>query len=974
MLRIGPFVLLLILLMAITSALAQALDARIDGTVCDANGAAVSGVNVTAKNLGTGESKTASTNSAGTFRFPIIGPGGYVMSAEAKGFKRAERRGINLSAGESVMITILIEVGSPNEVVVVSADAAIADVSRSAVGRQLNQRDINDLPLLARNPYNLVLLQPGVNGREKSDPSVIDLSVAGLRRRAAYQIDGSNDNDYNSSGFRLTMPSEIFVKEMQLLSTGYPAEFGGTAGAIVNTITRSGTNELNGTITAIYRPSILTAKPFGFQPGTGSNIAAYGGTAALGGPIIRDRWHYFAGYEWTRRNYIVPIDVTPQDQKALIAAGLSPTIFLNKQSTSDTLPYFSVRSDARLSRSTRISFRYSNFIAALRHAVTGGLLTTDRSFGFSGYSYSLATQAVTSFTPTFFSEFRFQVGRHITRTIGDELTGRGPTVTVVGSAAFGPDPNVGSVTPNEGTFQFQETITRVVGDHSFKFGGGLNFIRDRPTAQLGSQYTFADVGKYLQALTGLDRRSYSKYQETVGNSQIGDDGIYFNFFFQDDWTASRKLRLSLGLRYELFQPPMADALAPLDISRRFNVDLNNFAPRLGLTYLLHDGKYRALIRFGSGVYYDPPLIGMYRRALLNNGNPRYVTFTLSNGDLLSPDFPDRVGTAPPPRDIDAVAPDFKTMYAIRSSFQVEQQISEDASVTLGYIVSAARHIPVYRNINCLPTGEYLADGRPIYGIILPTDNAGNFRITACTQRIYPQFNIIKLAESVGNQNYHGVFIQFMKRLSGGVQLNANYTLSRSRDDAPEENGPASLTLSDPSNRESDSGRSRGDVTHVFNMSMVARPSVRIENRFWNSVVNDNQLSMIVLADSGETFNITTGDLNLDGITGATGPDRPVGMRRNAGRLPAFLNVDARYSRFLTFSEKRSLEFYVEATNVFNHKQVDQYNSTSLASNNLFTSPVNPLTGELRSPLPDRSAMSPTWRDSRQVQLGLRIHF
>jgi hypothetical protein len=306
--------------------------------------------------------------------------------------------------------------------------------------------------------------------------------------------------------------------------------------------------------------------------------------------------------------------------------------------------------------------------------------------------------------------------------------------------------------------------------------------------------------------------------------------------------------------------------------------------------------------------------------------------------------------------------------------QIEQTLAEDMSLTIGFINSFARHIPVYRNVNCLPTGETLADGRPIYGTISVNQATGTVSVTPCTRKIFPQYNVVKMAESVGNQNYNGLFVQVAQRYSNGVQLSANYTLSRSRDDAPEENGPGQLTLSDPSNRSIDQSRSRSDVTHVFNMSFVARPSFKFADRILRTIFNDNQLSAIVVANSGETFNITTGDLNRDGVTGAAGPDRPVGIPRNAGRLPAFVGVDVRYSRFAKFNERRSLEFYVEATNVFNRKQVAAYDGASLASNNVFSSIVNPVTGELRRPLPDTSLMLPSWRESRQVQLGVKVHF
>ena len=961
----------LFLLAAIcTVSSSQTLDSRIEGHVTDLNGAVVANAAITASNLGTGESRTTVTNEEGSFRFPIIVPGQYTITVEATGFKGL-RQGISLSAGESTNVALTVEPGLPDEIVVVTSDAAITDTSRIAVGRQVNERDVNNLPLLARNPYNFVLLQPGVAGRGMPNPNAIDVSVAGLRRRVGYQIDGNAENDFGLSGFRLSLPSEVFVREIQILSTGYPAEFGNTAGAIVNVVTPSGSNELTGMASAIYRPSTLTAKPFSFVPGTSSNVNAYGGTATLAGPIVRNRWHFYAGYEWTERHSIAPITITPSERDLLINAGLSPGSFVNTNSQSDTLPYFIARTDAKLSDSTRMNARFNLFVAHLRHAGPGGRLTTEREYGYSGFAYALSLQTVTTFTPKFFSEFRFQPARHVTRTIAGRSTPTGPTITITGIASFGPDPNVGTVGPDEATTQFQESLTRLVGRHTFKFGGGVIFIVDRPTGPLSSQYTFRSISDYVKALTGAIPRGYSKYQENAGDNKIPDNAIFYNGFVQDEWSISRRVKLSLGLRYEFFDNPDGDPSASLDISKKFKSDGNNVAPRVGFTYLLHNGRYRTLIRFGGGMHYDPPILNMYRRALLNNGGTSYATFSFP-GRANGPDFPNRVNSGQP-SDVDAVAPDFVTMYAIRSSIQVEQAISNDVSITLGYINSIARHIPVYRNINCLPTGRTLADGRPIYGTTSEPDAAGNINVTPCVNKVYSQYNLIKIAESVGNQNYQGAFVQFLKRFSGGFQMNANYTLSRSRDDAPEENGPASLTVSDPSNRHIEGSRSRNDVTQVFNMSLVARPTVRVGRGFLNTVLNGNQLSMIMIADSGETFNITTGDINGDGVTGPAGPDRPVGVSRNAGRLPAFLGVDARYSRFIALGEKRSVEFYVEATNDFNRKQVSSYDATNLSSNST-TSIVDPITGMLRGSLPDPSTMLPSWRESRQVQVGVKVHF
>lgn len=947
---------------ALTFAQSQAIDAEIDGTVADTNSSVIANASLTAINVETGAKRSTTSSQDGSFRLPLLSLGVYSVVVESPGFKRFERHGITLSVGQTALIVVRLEAGRAAETVTVTSDVAIADASKFEIGHLVNSRDVKNLPLLSRNPYNFALLQPGVNGRTVSDPLAINLSAAGLHRRVGYQIDGGYNNDSNMSGFRLNLISETFVKEVQLLSNGYSAEFGNTAGVIVNVVTPSGSNDLSGTAGLQFRPAVLSSKPFDFDRNTADpNISGYGVTGAIGGPIIKNRWHFYAGYEWLRRNTESPVTINPASRDALIASGLSPSIFSNIKPTSDTQPYFLVRTDVEVTKNTRASFRYNRFDAGLRNAGTGGLATTERSSDLVGYDNAFAAQAVTSFSETFFNEFRFQYAKRRIPTVPNDLSATGVSVTIKNVADFGPEPAIGVVSPNESTIQFQNAVTKVLDAHAIKVGGGSNFITDQPTDQRASLYIFPSVAAYSAAVTGTNRKSYSQYLESFGDSQIPYRSVFLNFFFQDDWRLSRRLKIAAGIRYELYRPPVADAEAPLSYSRNFSLDRNNFAPRFGLVYLLRDGKYRTVVRIGSGVHYDPPLLKMYRRAILNNGNPRYFSFSFTPGGIGAPEFPNRLGTFPsgmtiPPRDIDAVASDFRTMYAVHSNVQVEQEIAENTSFTVGFLYSVARHIPVYRNTNCLPIGGALADGRPIYGTLT----------NPCTDRMFPQFKLIKLAESVGNLNYQALFVQLTRRFSNGLQFNANYTLSRSRDDAPEENEPDSATQSDPSNRAIDKGYSYGDIPQVLNVSLVAKPAFSIANRFLNVLSNHNQIGVILLADSGKNFNFTTIDLNGDGVSG---PDRPVGVPRNFGRLPAFLDVNARYSRFFKVSEKFSFEFYAEATNIFNSKQVSSYDAISLPA-----SVINPLTGELRGTLPDASNLSPEWLDSRQIQLGIKIHF
>jgi hypothetical protein len=321
-----------------------------------------------------------------------------------------------------------------------------------------------------------------------------------------------------------------------------------------------------------------------------------------------------------------------------------------------------------------------------------------------------------------------------------------------------------------------------------------------------------------------------------------------------------------------------------------------------------------------------------------------------------------LGTAPTQRrSIDAVSPDYVNLVAFHTNAQIEQALTNDLSVTLGVIHSRGNHLPVYRNINPInPVGQ-LADGRPVFSTT----------VSAAT-RHYPNFDQVMMAESVGNSDYTAGTLSLTKRFSRGYQFSANYTYSHSIDDAPEQNlvAATSLTLLDPTNRRRDRGNSLSDQRHTFVMSFVGRPTFKIENSFWRHLINDNQLGIITTANSGETFNITSGtDLNKDGVNGV---DRPLFIGRNTGTTPAQFNIDLRYSRFIKFSERMNVEIFGEFVNLLNRNSIISINSSGLrvdAAGRLINADGSPAL------LPDFRTRGPiSSLDSRQFQVGFKFNF
>jgi hypothetical protein len=314
------------------------------------------------------------------------------------------------------------------------------------------------------------------------------------------------------------------------------------------------------------------------------------------------------------------------------------------------------------------------------------------------------------------------------------------------------------------------------------------------------------------------------------------------------------------------------------------------------------------------------------------------------------------GSNLPPQDIDTIAPDFETMYAIHSNVQLEQAITENLSFAVGYIHSGGRHIAVYRNINLIPF-RFLADGRPVF-----SSSVNSFT------RFDPRFNNIFIAESAGVSEYNALTLQLTKRFSRGLQFSLNYTLSKATDDAPEQNLSTgalfqNLMLTDPYNRRLDKGNSFADQRHTFVMSLVARPKFNFENKPLRRLFNNNQVGIIATANSGETFNIvSSSDINGDG----TVSDRPVGIKRNSGTTPPQFNADLRYSRFFNFTERYKLEVFGEFQNLFNINSIVGFNNVTV------TTDAN---GELIGGLPDfRARNQATSQDSRQFQLGFKFIF
>ena len=950
----------------------QALNGQIEGSITDQTGALVVEATVLATNVETGHQRNVFTET-GFYRIPLLPLGTYRITAEAPHFRKLIRDGITLVTGQSATVDLQLEPGELLETVTISADAPVADPGKTDLGRVMNNREVHNVPLPTRNPLNFVILQANVTGRPNRGFNYPQININGFARRVYYQLDGNSNTRGDVAAARLLSISDTYLEEVQLVTNGFAAEFGNTTGMIANMITPSGTNDLHGSALYLFRRPSFYARPFFFSAEKLPDNVTNNFAGTVGGPIIRDRWHIYFGYEYVKRDDSTrpnrQVTISEANKLALIAAGLPASIFVPAIPGQEYGSHFIVRTDAQLNASNRLTVRFNAADPVTTNAIQGGFNTLERTSDFIANDHSLGVQLAT-FSARILNELRFQFSQSRSTATGNDFSGTGPSITISNIANFGSPIGIGAADKTKAT-QVQDNVTLTGHSHVIKMGGGIwttkNFNRNAAFAQ----YTFPSIVSYVAARSGANRYGYTRYDERFGDLETRDASTFLSFFTQDDWKVSRRLKMNFGLRYDLYLVPDADPSAPFSASRKFEIDSNNFAPRFGLVVALSEGTRPLVLRAGGGIYYEPPWLRMYRRALQENGDPSSFTrvFCGDNGgancprDLLAPAFPTTfsgslpAGATLPPQDILTVSPDFENMYAIHSHIQLERALTDDLALAVGYVHSGGRHIPVHRSINTANPIRFLADGRPVFG----------------PERLDPRFNIIQIAESVAVSQYDALTAQLAKRLSRGIQFAANYTLSRAVDDAPEQNvtymdGTIALrALSDPTNRSLDKGYSYGDQLHTFVMSLVAEPKFDIRNNAFRHLLNHNQFGIIATANSGERFSVRTAgnlDLNNDGLFV---PDRPVGIKRNSGKTPPQFNLDLRYSRFFNFGERYKLEAILEVQNLFNVKSIIAYNNVTVNT--------DPVTGEMIGPMPDFKARNQSIAlESREAQLGLKFHF
>lgn len=959
MLRMLTAFLLALAIAAPAAAQSTAINGTIEGTVRDDQGGVLPGVTITVTNIDTGDSRSVVTNESGLYRAPLLSLGTYRVAAELQGFKKFEQTGITLRAGQTAVIDVGLSVGALQETVTVTSDAPLIDLAKIEQGRTLTEAEIKTLPLTSRNPYNFALLQPGVVGFETNEFGVPRLTANGALLRVNYQVDGSNNTQKDRAGLRQMPMSEVMIREVKVVTTGYAPEFGQTMGLVYNAITPSGTNTFKGQGSYRMQRKPMVAFPFYTQgphtedrkPPTDVNVYTFD----LGGPIYKDKTHFFGGYEHTERDLsgLSVITISPADQALL---GLDEPSYQPRGLNTE----FAIgKVDHQINHANRLSVRYMFFDNFITANVGGGILSVQRANDFSDRQHSTGAQLISTIGANLLNEIRVQYATRAQSRAPNEQSGTGPAINIPNVAQFG-GPVAGITDAGFGftqdVLQVNDNITLLRGDHAYKAGIDIQHVADTRTSPAAALYTFPSTAAYLAARNGSNPLGYTSFTQYFGLPNLEYTTNQYGFFVQDDWRLSSTFKLLYGVRYDVYGVPEGIPDAPVATSREFPTSKSNIAPRVGAVWTLDEAR-RSVIRANTGIMYDQTINAIYEQALQNDGTNARASATFTPNQVGAPAFPAvlSAGAGAVPNTAWTVDPDFNVGRSWQNNVQFEHALNDRYVVGIGASYVKGYDLPVVTNINLINPIGALPSGLPIFS---GTINAST--------RVDPRYNVINSTQSIGESTYKNMTLQFTRRSINGIGFDLAYTLGKSEDNAPitsvlsVQGDPGRV---DPTNLDRDLGPNILDQRHTFTGSIVATPHVDAEG-LTGVLLNDNVFGVAMQFASGIPINLRSNqELNGDG----TASDRPDGVPRNTLNLPARYNVDFRYSRRFRLHGTMAAEVIGEVKNVFNTVQVAGVQNAAIATNAQGI-PLAPL------PTSGDQLIANNGYEQRQFQLGFKFIF
>jgi carboxypeptidase family protein len=1045
----GAMLLVFIAVLASPSARAQS-DASLSGIVQDTTGAGVQGATISIKNLETGTQRDVRTDSDGRYHAPSLAVGRYELAADKTGFRSEHRTGITLVVGQQAEVDLTLQVGNVHQTVEVSSEPAVVVVTTEDTSGLVGERQVKELPLNGRSYDQLLTLNPGIVNYTSQRAGGIGTSNSVIGNMFAASGHRPQENLFLLNGVEYTSASEInntpggtsgqllgvdAVREFEVVKDTYGAEYGKRPGAQVSIVTASGTNQLHGTVYEFARNSALDARNFfdqGSIPGFQRNV--FGGS--LGGPIKKDKIFLFGNYEGFRQNLgLSDVTLVPDAaSRASAVASVQPLLALWPVANGPEIltatgapsgiakafsnPTHNIREDFGTSRYDQTFSNEDSFSGA--YTVDDSEAHSPTSNPFTLVDISLREQVASLSETHIFSSnllnkatlgysrgaFYFNSGTatnlpgwiHDGQPVGAVVVGGGTTLNGASQITNG-GTNAGSnLTAVRNLFTISDQLTYTHGRHVLSFGGLGQWIQSNDSLvqdQYG-QISFTNLQTFLQG-------KVSTYTYAPSYTPLSWRSTQGGFFLEDSIKVNSSLEVRFGFRGEstngwneaqgrasnyAFDSQGVILTTPVVSGSALAVNNAKFlpAPRVAVAWSPFSSK-KTVLRAGFGLYYG--LLDNLSYRLDQNG-PYNSVFAVKNiaFSSIAPDA-EYGGSKVIPS---GVQPNLQTPAVESWSLKVEQQLSPNTSISVGYSGSHAYHEMLSLDAN-LPAATICPaspcpTGYPNGAFYYPSGAAlANNAVWNTTHWF-----------SEGISSYNGLEVDVNRRLSHGLQFRGVYTYSKTLDDGDNMNTSVATNspafVANPLRPKADYSRASFDVrnsavlqaTYDLPFGRTNSASERLVDR----LIREWQASGIVTLQSGLPFTpqlsynpSNDGDTrnpvrpswnpNFTGPVILGGPNeyfnplafiQPLpGTYGNVGRNvlqgPGLTQTDLSLSRRFALSERLGLQFRAEFFNLFNRGNFNTPNPVVYAA----------ATG---GPSPTAGVITSTATSSRQVQLGMKL--
>jgi outer membrane receptor protein involved in Fe transport len=944
---------------------ASAQNATVEGIVRDASGAVLPGATVTAKNEETGLTRTAVADGVGQYHVRALPPGRYTLVVELSGFTTEARQGVVLIIEQTAALDFTLKPAALAETLTVTGESPIIDTSRSDVATSVSTQQIQDLPVASRRWIDLAMLTPGTsqdNIRGFFYRGNVNVGAGTREYSNGFMVDGVN-NTWAEMGEPRQNFAMDSIREFRVSTSTYKAEYGLATGGVVSVVSKSGTNTFHGSGLLFFRDKSLTAREF-FQARK-PDYRRYQYGATIGGPIVKDKTHFFFAYEGTKEKQFFTVS----------SGGLWPEYDGTYPSKQNRWTYLG-RLDHQLSAKQTLFARVAAEDEYRPIITTGGRVHPTNSFDFAVPRDSVVIGHTWVMTDRAVNDFRVQraYAKYIVAPpnsnsewdpgdFGQDRLDYCTPVFNYPSVAIGGCGNsqMGPETRWQIKDDFSYLVTGWGGQHQLKTGADFSYIPfqyDNMGNPPGN-WTFPKDAPYNPGDPTTWPTLYTNTLPTYGDIPVK----HFSTYVQDDWEVTQNLTFNLGLRYDLqtgvfledvpallqkIQDKLGrDGSFPIEIPTALTNgysgrgDRNNFGPRAGIAWDPR-GNGVTNVHAAYGLFYDNI------RTLLQGGE---LTWPQAKGITIPrPSFPDPfqgrsrdqfLSGAPP--NITVNSSDFVNPYAHQANLGISRQLTRNTGIT--------------------------ADGTFVWRYSDRNDPVDpNLPDPVTRAKPYPQFGRVSFLQSTADNTYKALLVKLEKRMSNNYQYLVSYTLSQSEDTnftetAPDAYGFVSVTRP-----------AAGDRRHRLVVSgIVALP--------WQT-----QISAIGDFRSSLRFNPSTSvDLDGDGYIG----DLPSGVEVGSGcrglnldavnayrtsrRLttvsevscPQFANMDVRFSKFFSFAGQHRVEFIAQLFNIFDRANYNVPNGNVGSGNDLTG---RPLFGQSTQLLPNINA------PSRQVEFAIRYQF